>query len=70
MLGWEATGVTLSIEDCGPWLATLPDAVWDQYPSARQAAAALDWDARYGDRVQRLSFTAQGLPTDHKYAHV
>jgi G3E family GTPase len=61
MLGWEATGATLSIEDCGPWLATLPDAVWDQYPPARQAAAALDWDARYGDRVQRLSFTAQGL---------
>jgi hypothetical protein len=40
----------------------LPDAAWDRYPPARRAATALDWDdARYGARVQRLSFTARGL---------
>ncbi|MFG3228022.1 CobW family GTP-binding protein [Kitasatospora sp. NPDC048194] len=61
MLAWDAAGANLAVEECGPWLASVPDAAWDLYPPARTAAAALDWHPAHGDRVQRLSFTAEGL---------
>ncbi|MDH6137929.1 G3E family GTPase [Kitasatospora sp. MAA4] len=64
MLAWDAAGANLAVEECGPWLATLPDARWDLYPPQRRAAAALDWHPVHGDRVQQLSFTAQGLDVD------
>jgi hypothetical protein len=32
--------------------------------SERRVAAAAEWDARYGDRIQLLTFTAQGLDAD------
>ncbi|WP_035844336.1 CobW family GTP-binding protein [Kitasatospora azatica] len=64
MLAWDAAGANLAVEECGPWLVGLPDAVWELYPPARRAAAALDWDPVHGDRVQQLSFTAHGLDTD------
>jgi G3E family GTPase len=64
MLGWDAAGGSLAVEDCGPWLACLPDEEWELYSPVRRAAAAADWDPRYGDRVQLLSFTAQGLDTE------
>ncbi|MDH6108429.1 G3E family GTPase [Kitasatospora sp. MAP12-15] len=64
MLAWDAAGANLAVEECGPWLATLPDAAWELYPPARRAAAALDWDPVHGDRVQQLSFTAEGLDVD------
>jgi G3E family GTPase len=64
MLAWDAAGANLAVEECGPWLAALPDAAWELYPPARRAAAALDWDAVHGDRVQQLSFTAEGLDVD------
>ncbi|MEZ0092319.1 GTP-binding protein [Streptacidiphilus sp. EB129] len=61
MLAWDAAGANLAVEGCGPWLVSLPDAAWELYPPTRRTAAALDWDAVYGDRVQQLCFTAQGL---------
>jgi G3E family GTPase len=64
MLAWDAAGANLAVEECGPWLATLPDAVWELYPPTRRAAAALDWHPLHGDRVQQLSFTAEGLDAD------
>ncbi|WP_329576430.1 GTP-binding protein [Kitasatospora sp. NBC_01250] len=64
MLAWDAAGASLAVEECGPWLATLPDAVWELYPPSRRAAAALDWDVEHGDRVQQLIFTAEGLDAD------
>ncbi|MDH6574442.1 GTP-binding protein [Kitasatospora sp. MAP5-34] len=64
MLAWDAAGANLAVEECGPWLASLPDAAWELYPPARRAAAALDWDSLHGDRVQQLSFTASGLDVD------
>ncbi|MGK4584839.1 CobW family GTP-binding protein [Kitasatospora sp. HPMI-4] len=64
MLAWDAAGANLAVEECGPWLATLPDSVWELYPPARRAAAALDWHPLHGDRVQQLSFTAEGLDAD------
>jgi G3E family GTPase len=64
MLAWDAAGASLTVEDCGPWLACLSDEEWDLHPPERRVAAALEWDAQYGDRVQLLSFTAQGLDAD------
>ncbi|MGA5821113.1 CobW family GTP-binding protein [Kitasatospora sp. NPDC094028] len=64
MLAWDAAGANLAVEECGPWLASLPDATWDLYPPARRAAAALDWHPMHGDRIQQLSFTAEGLDVD------
>ncbi|MFB8201348.1 CobW family GTP-binding protein [Kitasatospora purpeofusca] len=64
MLAWDAAGANLTVEECGPWLASLPDAVWELYPPERRAAAALDWHPLNGDRVQQLSFTAEGLDAD------
>ncbi|MCP2309449.1 CobW family GTP-binding protein [Kitasatospora paracochleata] len=64
MLAWDAAGANLAVEECGPWLASLPDAAWELYPPARRAAAALDWHPLHGDRVQQLSFTAVGLDAD------
>ncbi|MFJ9696063.1 CobW family GTP-binding protein [Kitasatospora sp. NPDC101183] len=64
MLAWDAAGANLAVEECGPWLTALPDAAWEFYPPARRAAAALDWHPVHGDRVQQLSFTAEGLDVD------
>ncbi|MFH8387662.1 CobW family GTP-binding protein [Kitasatospora sp. NPDC018058] len=64
LLGWDAAGASLGVEECGPWLAALPDASWELYPPQRRAAAALDWDPVHGDRVQQLCFTAEGLDAD------
>ncbi|GAA1973387.1 CobW family GTP-binding protein [Kitasatospora viridis] len=64
MLAWDAAGANLAVEECGPWLASLPDAAWDGYPPARRAAAALDWHPLHGDRIQQLAFTAEGLDSD------
>ncbi|MFI9359457.1 CobW family GTP-binding protein [Kitasatospora sp. NPDC053057] len=64
MLAWDAAGASLAVEECGPWLAALPDASWELYPPARRAAAALDWHPVHGDRVQQLAFIAEGLDVD------
>ncbi|MFE9427436.1 CobW family GTP-binding protein [Kitasatospora sp. NPDC006697] len=64
MLGWDAAGANLVVEECGPWLASLGDSAWDRYPPARRAAAALDWHPLHGDRIQQLAFTAEGLDAD------
>jgi G3E family GTPase len=64
MLGWDAAGGSLAVDDCGPWLACLPDEEWERYSPERRVAAAAEWDTRYGDRVQLLVFTAQGLDAD------
>jgi G3E family GTPase len=64
MLGWDAAGGSLAVDDCGPWLACLPDEEWERYSPERRVAAAAEWDPRYGDRVQLLVFTAQGLDVD------
>jgi G3E family GTPase len=64
MLAWDSAGASLTVEDCGPWLACLSDEEWELHPPERRIAAALEWDAEYGDRVQVLSFTAQGLDAD------
>ena len=64
MLAWDAAGGSLAVEECGPWLAWVPDEEWELYTPERRVAAASEWDARYGDRVQLLAFTAQDLDAD------
>ncbi|MGK5531477.1 CobW family GTP-binding protein [Streptomyces sp. URMC 129] len=64
LLTWDAAGGALCVENAGPWLASLPDAAWELAPATRRAAAALDWDPEFGDRVQHLVFTSPGLDTD------
>ncbi|HTJ70621.1 MAG TPA: GTP-binding protein [Actinospica sp.] len=64
MLGWDAAGASLTVEDCGPWLACLSDREWALHSPERRTAAALEWDAGFGDRVQLLTFTAEGLDAE------
>ncbi|MDT0307437.1 GTP-binding protein [Streptomyces sp. DSM 44917] len=61
LLSWDAAGGALCVDNLGPWLAALPDAAWEMVPAERRAAAALDWDEEYGDRVQHLVFTGPDL---------
>ncbi|MFJ9823333.1 CobW family GTP-binding protein [Streptomyces sp. NPDC101160] len=64
LLAWDAAGGALSVENAGPWLASLPDAAWEMVPPMRRAAAALDWHPEHGDRCQHLVFTSPGLDRD------
>ncbi|TMR93191.1 CobW family GTP-binding protein [Nonomuraea basaltis] len=64
MLAWDAAAGAVSVEDAGPWLASLPEAAWDLVSPARRAAAALDWNPIVGDRVQHLVFTGPDLDRD------
>ncbi|WP_067812387.1 CobW family GTP-binding protein [Actinomadura kijaniata] len=68
MLAWDATAGVVTVEDVGPWLASLPEAAWEMVPPIRRAAAALDWTADHGDRVQHLTFTAPDLDRDRVHA--
>ncbi|GAA5063856.1 G3E family GTPase [Thermocatellispora tengchongensis] len=61
LLAWDAVAGVISVEDAGPWLAALPEAAWDLVSPARRMAAALDWEAGHGDRVQHLVFTGPDL---------
>ena len=63
MLAWDAAGGSLAVQECGPWLACLPDEEWELYTPERRVAAAAEWDMRSGDRIQLLAFTAQDLDT-------
>lgn len=64
LLSWDAAGGALCVENNGPWLASLPDAVWDMIPPVRRAAAALDWHPEHGDCCQHLVFISPGLDRD------
>nr|WSW49322.1 GTP-binding protein [Streptomyces sp. NBC_01001] len=61
LLAWDAAGGALSVENAGPWLASLPDAAWELVPPMRRAAASLDWHPQHGDCCQHLVFTPPGL---------
>ncbi|MFD0900646.1 CobW family GTP-binding protein [Actinomadura sediminis] len=68
MLTWDAVAGVVTLEDAGEWLAALPAAAWDAVPPARRVAAALDWTAEHGDRVQHLVLTGPGLDADRIHA--
>ncbi|MEU0484045.1 GTP-binding protein [Streptosporangium sp. NPDC006013] len=64
LLGWDAVAGVITVEDAGPWLVTLPEAVWEMESPARRMAATLDWTPQLGDRVQHLVFTGPDLDRD------
>ncbi|GAA3855638.1 CobW family GTP-binding protein [Streptomyces sedi] len=64
LLGWDAAGGSLVVDNVGPWLAALPWPDWDELPLEWRIAATLDWDPEVGDRGQHLVFTGPGLRAD------
>ncbi|MDT0269506.1 GTP-binding protein [Streptomyces sp. DSM 44915] len=64
LLGWDAAGGSLVVDDVGPWLAARPAPDWSRLPVAWRLAAELDWDDEVGDRGQHLVFTGPGLRAD------
>ncbi|APU16254.1 MULTISPECIES: ribosome hibernation factor-recruiting GTPase MRF [Actinoalloteichus] len=54
MLWLESAGGGLRVAPAGPWLAAVDAEAWAAASAERQAAAALRWDAVYGDRVQEF----------------
>ncbi|MFD1935626.1 MULTISPECIES: CobW family GTP-binding protein [Nonomuraea] len=68
MLAWDAVAGVVSVEDAGPWLATLPEAAWELVAPARHAVASLDWNDILGDRVQHLVFTGPDLDRERIHA--
>ncbi|ASO21353.1 G3E family GTPase [Actinoalloteichus hoggarensis] len=50
----ESAGGGLRVAPAGPWLAASDAEAWAAASAERQAAAALRWDAVYGDRVQEF----------------
>ncbi|MGW5685999.1 CobW family GTP-binding protein [Nonomuraea sp. NPDC003754] len=67
MLAWDAVAGIISVEDAGPWLASLPEAAWEMVSPTRRTIAALDWNPIVGDRVQHLVFMGPDL--DHERIH-
>ena len=51
----ESAGGGLRVGHAGAWLAAVPEAAWERVPAERRVAAALEWDPRFGDRVQELA---------------
>ncbi|MFC7612816.1 ribosome hibernation factor-recruiting GTPase MRF [Actinokineospora soli] len=64
----ESAGGGLQVGDAGTWLAALDDAGWDRAPADRRAKAALDWDPRFGDRVQEIVVLAHDADPAHLHA--
>ncbi|UED85585.1 CobW family GTP-binding protein [Streptomyces profundus] len=64
LLGWDAAGGSLVVDNVGPWLAALPADDWAGVPAEWRIAAALDWDSEVGDRGQHLVFTGARLKAD------
>ncbi|MFE0153477.1 GTP-binding protein [Nonomuraea sp. NPDC059007] len=61
ILAWDAVAGVVSVEDCGPWLISLPEAAWELMSPARCVTASLDWNPILGDRVQHLVFMGPDL---------
>lgn len=68
LLAWETVAGVVTVQDTGPWLASLPEAAWDLVPPARRVAASLDWSPDHGDRVQHLVLTGPDLDRDRIHA--
>ena len=64
---FEQAGSQVSLKNCGQWFATMPE---DELQRALETDAKLrrDWDAHYGDRMQKLVFIGQHLDREAIYA--
>lgn len=61
---FEQAGKQLSIKNAGKWYATMPKDELRQL-MAQEPGLQRDWDAKYGDRMQKIVFIGQHL--DKKY---
>ncbi|WP_240506092.1 GTP-binding protein [Thermoactinospora rubra] len=68
ILAWDAVAGVVSVEDCGPWLISLPEAAWELMSPARRLIASLDWNPIIGDRVQHLVFMGPDLDRERLLA--
>ena len=57
---FEQAGRQFSLKDAGLWFAAMPEAQLKDL-MARDAKLRRDWDAKYGDRMQKLVFIGQHL---------
>ena len=62
---FEQAGKQFSLKNCGQWYATMPKDQLDRLLAAEPKLRA-DWDATYGDRMQKLVFIAQHLDDSMK----
>ena len=57
---FEQAGKQMTLKNVGQWYATMPE---DQLANMlrQDPVLASDWDAKYGDRMQKLVFIGQNL---------
>ncbi len=63
---FEQAGKQFSLKNCGQWYATMPKDQLDRLLAAEPKLKA-DWDAEYGDRMQKLVFIGQHMDKDMKH---
>ena len=57
---FEQAGKQMTLKNAGQWYATMPKQQLDAM-IAQDPVLAADWDAQYGDRMQKLVFIGQNL---------
>ncbi len=57
---FEQAGRQIGLQNAGQWYATMPKAELDDL-LAREPKLRADWDAKYGDRMQKLVFIGQKM---------
>jgi len=62
---FEQAGKQFSLKNCGQWYATMPKDQLDRLLEAEPKLRA-DWDAEYGDRMQKLVFIGQHMDKEMK----
>ena len=62
---FEQAGKQFSLKNCGQWYATMPKDQLNRLLEAEPKIRA-DWDAEYGDRMQKLVFIGQHMDKDMK----
>ena len=62
---FEQAGRQVSLRNAGQWYATMPEAQ-REILFAHQPDLAADWDAQYGDRMQKLVFIGQKMDAHMK----
>ena len=63
---FEQAGKQFSLKNCGQWYATMPKDQLDRLLAAEPKLKA-DWDAEYGDRMQKIVFIGQHMDKDMKH---
>ncbi len=62
---FEQAGKQFSLKNCGQWYATMPKEQLERLLEAEPKLRA-DWDAEFGDRMQKLVFIGQHMDHDMK----